>query len=157
MILNSFTTPVSDRTDTMKNDHSQTMEDNGVDAPLQSFLSGQRRNEKSHVLGQNCSEHDAKDEDQERTMPTVVASASYKRSDFTGLNLLARHPVWIFDVERKGIWWANNAAVVLWRATSLEDLLDRDFSDMSESTNIRMNEFIKKFNRGERVVEQVNL
>lgn len=80
---------------------------------------------------------------------------SYKRSDLSAFNLLANRPVWVFDVERKAMWWANDAALTLWNAPSLDALLSRDFSDMSKATCKRLEEIMNKFREGERVSDQV--
>jgi len=80
---------------------------------------------------------------------------TYKRSDLAAFNLLANRPIWVFDVARKEMWWGNDAACELWNASSLQVLLDRDFSDMSESTCKRLNEYMAKFQRGEQVSDRV--
>jgi len=79
----------------------------------------------------------------------------YKRSDLGAFNLLANRPVWVFDVDRKAMWWANDAAMTLWNATSLDALLSRDFSDMSQASCKRLEEMMMKFRQGERVSDQV--
>jgi signal transduction histidine kinase/DNA-binding NarL/FixJ family response regulator len=57
----------------------------------------------------------------------------YGRNDFGMFNLL-RSPVWIFDIDQKAMYWANRSALYIWNATSLEELLARDFaSDMSDA------------------------
>ena len=35
------------------------------------------------------------------------------------------HPVWIFDIDRGRVHWANAEAVRMWQAESLEDLRAR--------------------------------
>jgi len=47
-------------------------------------------------------------------------------------------PIWVFDIDRHVIWWANNAAVQFWRANSREDLLARDYSTDSETVRRRL-------------------
>jgi signal transduction histidine kinase/CheY-like chemotaxis protein len=58
----------------------------------------------------------------------------YTRSDLHCMNLLL-HPVWVFDVDHKAMYWANTAALTdVWNASTLDELLQRDFaSDMSEA------------------------
>ena len=57
----------------------------------------------------------------------------YCRNDFGMFDLL-RAPVWIFDIDQKAMYWANRSALYIWNATSLEELLSRDFaSDMSDA------------------------
>ena len=77
---------------------------------------------------------------------------SYTRADMEVFNLL-HQPLWVFDIEKKSMWWANRAALDLWNAESLESLLARDFADMSEATVQRLGEYMLKFQRGEFVNE----
>ncbi|WP_108483401.1 ATP-binding protein [Oceaniglobus ichthyenteri] len=44
-------------------------------------------------------------------------------------------PIWIFDLDRHSMWWANAAGLTFWKADSLADLKARDFS--SDSTTVR--------------------
>ncbi len=77
----------------------------------------------------------------------------YCRDDMTIFNAL-EHPVYVFDILNKCIWWANIAAVKMWNAECLESLLKRDFaSDMSETSEIRMLDYLRRFEKGERVRE----
>lgn len=70
-------------------------------------------------------------------------------------NLLLE-PIWVFDIETKSMWWANQAAISLWSADSLEDLLHRNFAeDMSEVTVQSLADYLERFNNGERLQEQV--
>jgi two-component system sensor histidine kinase/response regulator len=62
-------------------------------------------------------------------------------------------PVWVFDITGKGIWWANMQAVLFWNAPDRAALLARDFSDMSQATERRLNAYIDRFKQGE-VVEE---
>ena len=78
----------------------------------------------------------------------------YRREDLAVLNLFEQ-PVWIFDIERKAMWWANSAAVELWEADSLASLLKRDFAnDMSEATACRLADYLVRFHKGERIKDQ---
>ncbi|WP_299493306.1 PAS domain-containing protein [Acaryochloris sp. IP29b_bin.137] len=63
-------------------------------------------------------------------------------------------PVWIFDIEQMRMWWANTAALGLWNANNLEELLHRDWSDYSESTVIRLQSYLHQFEQGESITEQ---
>ena len=89
------------------------------------------------------------------TSPTTAACRTYKRSELEMFNLLATQPIWVFDVERKAMWWANDAAVTLWSAPSRESLLSRDFTDMSQATCKRLDEFMVTFRKAERSADQV--
>jgi hypothetical protein len=73
----------------------------------------------------------------------------------TVFNLLLE-PIWVFDIEKKSVWWANQAALDLWNADSLESLLNRNFAeDMSEVAAQRLGDYLERFHNGERVHEQV--
>jgi PAS domain-containing protein len=70
---------------------------------------------------------------------------TYSHADLQALNLLDQ-PVWIFDIVRKAMWFANTAAVELWSAPDLPTLLVRDFAtDMSEATANRLDDYLLKF------------
>jgi hypothetical protein len=59
-------------------------------------------------------------------------------------------PIWVFDIENKAMWWANEAACYLWSATDNESLCKRDFaSDMSKASERSMNNWLEKFALGE--------
>jgi signal transduction histidine kinase len=60
-----------------------------------------------------------------------------------GLHDLAHYawlnvPVWVFDVHRLRLPWANDAALSYWRADSAGELAHRDFSDISEAALNRL-------------------
>jgi hypothetical protein len=67
-------------------------------------------------------------------------------------NLLV-HPVWIFDFIDKRMRWANDAALELWNATSLQELQQRNFHDISESSTKRMEEWMLKVLEGQQFDE----
>ena len=70
------------------------------------------------------------------------------------LNILV-HPVWVFDIQKCCMKWANNCAVELWNATSLQDLLDRDFkTGMSEATITRLATYLVQFEQGQQMTDQ---
>lgn len=76
------------------------------------------------------------------------------RGDCAALDWL-QTPVWVFDTEHRGMWWANQAAVALWSAADLEELLARDFAaDMSAVTAARLKDYLRRFRAGETVLEQ---
>ncbi|KYQ92057.1 histidine kinase [Tieghemostelium lacteum] len=57
--------------------------------------------------------------------------------------------VWLFDIENKQLVWGNPAAAQLWDASSIEQLLMRDFSsDMSLATEIRLKGYLEEFKLG---------
>jgi len=63
-------------------------------------------------------------------------------------------PVWVFDIEQKSMWWANQAAVGLWGAKCLESLLARSFKEMSIVTAKRLQGYLQRFAQGEHIMEQ---
>lgn len=78
----------------------------------------------------------------------------YTRDDLEVFNLL-EHPVWVFDIENKAMWWANESALEVWNADSLESLLSRSFADdMSEATEQRLKEHLVHFRKGESTHDQ---
>lgn len=80
--------------------------------------------------------------------------ASYRRGDLRPFDLL-RHPVWVFDIAGRSMWWANQEALILWGARDLDALLEQDFSaDMSDVTAARLDGYLERFAQGEVVAEQ---
>lgn len=78
----------------------------------------------------------------------------YGPKDLEVFNLL-KHPIWVFDIERKAMYWANQSALEIWNADSLLSLLSRDFaSDMSQEVNLRQIDALVKITRKEIVNEQ---
>jgi len=53
-------------------------------------------------------------------------------------------PIWVFDVERHAMWWANRRALHFWHAESLEALLARDFTSDSATVRQRLAQVIEK-------------
>lgn len=54
--------------------------------------------------------------------------------------------LWIFDIDCSRVVWANKAALVVWNAPSLQDLVSRDMSgDMSISVAQRLKQFQEDF------------
>ncbi|CAN0539381.1 unnamed protein product, partial [Laminaria digitata] len=57
-------------------------------------------------------------------------------------------PIWAFDLDHYRIVWANDAAVELWKSTTLADLQTRDLSDSSGVARARLSEFADGFSQG---------
>ncbi len=51
-------------------------------------------------------------------------------------------PVWIFDVDRHGIWWANTQGLAFWKANSIEDLRAREFDTDSATVRERLRQIV---------------
>jgi signal transduction histidine kinase len=62
-------------------------------------------------------------------------------------------PIWVFDVDRHAIWWANRRALRFWRAESLAELLARDFGADSPTVRQRLTQVIAKTPPGEVALE----
>ncbi len=68
-----------------------------------------------------------------------------------------RIPIWVFDVVRHRIWWANRAALQFWRADSVEDLCRRDFSSDSDMVRTRLLQVVQNTLPGEYASESWTL
>ncbi len=67
----------------------------------------------------------------------------------------SRFPVWVFDIDRSRVVWANDPALEVWAATSAEELLARDLStDMSTSVRGRLQQYQSGFGNGVHFDEQ---
>ncbi|MEH1924508.1 diguanylate cyclase domain-containing protein [Nostoc sp.] len=62
-------------------------------------------------------------------------------------------PVWIYDIQNLQMWWANQSALHIWNAQSREELLNRNFSDVSLSTHTRMQSYLQEFQQGKTITE----
>lgn len=57
-----------------------------------------------------------------------------------------RHPVWVFDIDARRVFWANQCALTVWEAASLEELCARDMGqDMSDSVARRLRQYQADF------------
>ncbi len=61
---------------------------------------------------------------------------------------ISRVPTWVFDADHFCHRWANAPALELWRSDSVDELLSRDYSDMTASTRARMRSYIEGFREG---------
>src|ERR1700676_4876510 len=81
-----------------------------------------------------------------KPQPTEVAAGqplvSAEQSHFDRLTT----PVWIFDIDRSRVVWANHAGLEVWRAESLAELVGRDLGkDMSVSVAKRLKQYQEDF------------
>lgn len=72
--------------------------------------------------------------------------------ELNGLDRL-QTPIWIFDIENLQMWWANQAALPIWNATNREELIQRNFQDISEATRIRLNAYLQQFKHQKTITE----
>ncbi len=80
------------------------------------------------------------------------AQGNVSTAELIGFDRL-QTPIWIFDIENLKMWWANTAALSIWDADNREELLNRNFSDISEATQIRLNGYIQQFEQGKTTTE----
>ena len=79
----------------------------------------------------------------------------YTRQELAAFNLMAQ-PVWVFDVEKNAMWWANKAAVKLWGAQCLQDLIQQRFaSDISERSAQRLLHRLARLGEDDRIKNQL--
>ena len=78
---------------------------------------------------------------------------SYTLQELSLFNVI-QHPMWIFDAENVCMHWANRAALRIWRAESLEELLTRDFTEMSPDRAYKLKEYLVAYGKGEVTNEQ---
>lgn len=60
-----------------------------------------------------------------------------KSHDELALYGLIPNIVWIFDLDRHGWWWGNDAAIAFWGLETLDDLVNKDLSDDNEGARDR--------------------
>lgn len=66
-------------------------------------------------------------------------------------------PIWIFDIQNLKIIWANRAALRLWNAVSLKELLNRDLSQICAANYTRWQSYLEQLKQGETFIEQFTL
>ena len=55
-------------------------------------------------------------------------------------------PIWVYDIQRHHIYWANGSALELWEASSLTELQSRDFSaDMAAAIDLLLQRYLGDF------------
>ncbi|HBL00034.1 MAG TPA: diguanylate cyclase [Microcoleaceae bacterium UBA10368] len=67
---------------------------------------------------------------------------------------LLQNPIWVFDIEKLQMRWANQTSLHLWNASTRQQLISRNFSDISESTRIRLQSYLHQFQQGKTLSEQ---
>ena len=67
-------------------------------------------------------------------------------------------PVWVFDIDRSRVYWANPAALDLWRTDSLDELQERNMrSEMSPMVAERLKQYQQDFVHGASFTEMWTL
>lgn len=67
---------------------------------------------------------------------------------------LLQNPIWVFDIEKLQMRWANQTSLHLWNASTRQQLISRNFSDISESSLIRLRSYLHQFQQGKTCSEQ---
>jgi diguanylate cyclase (GGDEF)-like protein/PAS domain S-box-containing protein len=70
--------------------------------------------------------------------------------DFSPFDRL-QTPIWVYDIQHSQMVWANRAALRIWDAPTLKELISRDFSDISASTQARLLSYLEAFHQGQTV------
>ena len=83
---------------------------------------------------------------------TEMNGVVFTPAAFATLNLLTT-PLWILDRHRLQLLWANQAALPLWQATSLAELLQREFAPPSAALQRRLQTDWQQLHQGKAVVE----
>jgi hypothetical protein len=87
--------------------------------------------------------------------PRSPPRRQFTRPDVEVLNLVD-HPIWVFDLLNKCIWWGNAAACDFWNAKTLDDLTGRNFAnDTSETVRKKNMDIIERLKRNEKWEEVV--
>lgn len=75
------------------------------------------------------------------TLPTIAdEDSAYEALHLVGL------PLWVFDIDRRRVHWANRAALAVWQSPGLDELRARDLgADMSESVARRLAQYQADF------------
>ena len=62
--------------------------------------------------------------------------------------MVCKRPFGFLTIQRLRMVWANQAALWVWAAPTLDGLLNRDFSQVSASTQARLLSYLEEFRRG---------
>jgi diguanylate cyclase (GGDEF)-like protein len=75
-----------------------------------------------------------------------------------GVYLGGRFPVWVLDIDRQRVVWANEPALDLWASPSMDELAARDLSqDMTSSIRARLQDCAAQFRTGAHFDEEWTL
>ncbi|WP_197046345.1 diguanylate cyclase domain-containing protein [Planktothrix paucivesiculata] len=96
--------------------------------------------------------HDCQCSDLGNEYLTEKSNNAISITELNGLDRL-QTPIWIFDIENLQMWWANRAALHIWNATDREELIQRNFHDISEATRIRLNAYLQQFKYKKNITE----
>lgn len=57
-------------------------------------------------------------------------------------------PMWIFDVEKHGMWWGNVAALKFWHCDDIDTLVAKDYSEDSNTVRLRLRQTVASMEPG---------
>ena len=61
-----------------------------------------------------------------------------------------RNPIWIYDIEKYRLFWANQAGLEFWEAETVAELVQRDFNpDTTEATQQTLMGYLEEFKKGD--------
>lgn len=76
------------------------------------------------------------------TVPEELAAREARFALFKRISL----PIWVFDIDRRRVHWANTAALQIWKSPSLEEMCSRDMgADMSATVAMRLKQYQRDF------------
>lgn len=78
------------------------------------------------------------------------------KTQLTGFEDLAElesspNPAWVFDMDHRVIWWANQSGLEFWKAKSIKNLAERDFANDSATAVERLASLAKRVRSGEAI------
>lgn len=91
---------------------------------------------------------------QGRSTPSAVALDVDRPGAVTLVDYLSSYeriiaPVWVFDTDNGRVCWANGAALLLWRAETVDELAARDMAgEMSPTVAQRLRQYQQDFDQG---------
>ena len=78
-----------------------------------------------------------------------IGTFPYLGNEGLGALSLLGTAIYIYSFETQRVCWANRAALGLWNAGSEQELFDRELTPYSQSTALRLDEYLAAFRRGE--------
>lgn len=85
--------------------------------------------------------------------PPIRRPAQLEASELADWSQRA-YPVWIFDLDKQAMVWANTTALHFWRAESREELYSRSFRDMTPAALNRLKAYRTRLVVTERIAER---
>ncbi|MBE9050669.1 diguanylate cyclase [Nostocales cyanobacterium LEGE 11386] len=102
---------------------------------------------KLRLTKRNLHKHDKNTLRTETVSPRNISVA-----DLTAFDRL-QTPIWIYDIQNLQMWWVNKASLPIWDAHSREELLNRHFGNVPESTQMQLQSYLQQFEQGQIIAE----